>query len=269
MRVRSSWFLAMLVVGVPSIGGGATSVVAQAGDEAVRNPYIGDPDAIEQGKTFFRLSCALCHGLDARGTFRGPDLTAGRWIHGSSDADIFRTVTDGIAGTEMAASQFSDVENWMTIAYVRSLGAASRPPLAGDPRVGERIFFEQSDCLQCHMIDGRGGRLEPDLSRIGASRSPEQLREAIRQPDANISRQFEPVSVTTGDGRRIEGVIRNEDTFSIQIMDYGENLHFFFKDEVAQVTYGSSSVMPTYSPRDLGDEELRQLVAYLDGLRGR
>ena len=133
MRVRSSWFLAMLVVGVPSIGGGATSVVAQAGDEAVRNPYIGDPDAIEQGKTFFRLSCALCHGLDARGTFRGPDLTAGRWIHGSSDADIFRTVTDGIAGTEMAASQFSDVENWMTIAYVRSLGAASRPPLAGDP----------------------------------------------------------------------------------------------------------------------------------------
>ena len=75
--------------------------------------------------------------------------------------------------------------------------------------------------------------------------------------------------MTTGDGRRIEGVIRNEDTFSIQIMDYGENLHFFFKDEVAQVTYGSSSVMPTYSPRDLGDEELRQLVAYLDGLRGR
>lgn len=251
------------------LAGWGTAVGGQTAQESVINPYARDPDAIEQGRAFFRLGCALCHGVDARGTFRGPDLTEGRWIHGASDAAVFRNVSNGIPGTQMPVSFFSTAENWMIISYVRSLGAADRPPLEGDTRVGEYIFFEDSDCSQCHMIRGRGGRLGPDLSRIGASRSPEKLVEAIRRPSENINERFDHVIVRTRAGGRFEGVIKNEDTFSIQLMTYGEEMRFFFKDELEEVTYRTESVMPTYDRRSLDDEGLRDLVAFLDSQRGR
>ena len=42
------------------------------------NPLAGDPQAIEAGKYHFRINCAVCHGLNARGGGRGPDLTRAR-----------------------------------------------------------------------------------------------------------------------------------------------------------------------------------------------
>src|SRR6202162_2088596 len=77
-------------------------MVARAQEKA--NPVAGDPAAIKEGAAVFRADCSPCHGLNARGGGRGPDLTSGRWIHGSSDEDIFRTITEGVPGTEMPAN---------------------------------------------------------------------------------------------------------------------------------------------------------------------
>ena len=48
--------------------------------------------AIKEGASLFRANCSPCHGLNARGGGRGPDLTSGRWTHGSTDSAIFRTI---------------------------------------------------------------------------------------------------------------------------------------------------------------------------------
>ncbi len=85
------------------------------------NPVAGNPAAIQEGASLFRANCSPCHGLNAQGGGRGPDLTAGRWVHGSSDADIFRTITRGVPGTEMPANGFEDSETWAILAYLRSL----------------------------------------------------------------------------------------------------------------------------------------------------
>ena len=65
------------------------------------NPLAGDPAEIKEGASLFRTDCSPCHGLNARGGGRGPDLTSGLWIHGASDAAIFQTINQGIPGTEM------------------------------------------------------------------------------------------------------------------------------------------------------------------------
>ena len=88
------------------------------------NPVAGNPAAIREGASLFRANCSPCHGLNAQGGGRGPDLTAGRWVHGSSDAGIFRTITHGVPGTEMPASGFEDSETWAIVAYLRSLAPA-------------------------------------------------------------------------------------------------------------------------------------------------
>lgn len=234
-----------------------------------QNPFTRDPEAINLGRSYFRKGCSPCHGIDARGGGRGPDLTSGRMTHGDSDAALFRTIGRGVPGTEMPPSRFKGEENWMIIAFLRSLGKDSRAPVAGDRQAGKQIFFVEKNCSSCHMINGIGGRLGSDLSRIGASRSSSHLMVSIRNPGNEISKGFQTVTVVTNDGRRITGVRKNEDTFSVQLMARDEQLHLFLKKDLREVIHGQESLMPVYGEGMLNEVDLQDLTAYLDSLRGQ
>src|SRR6185503_15112645 len=152
-------------------------------------------------------------------------LTASRLVQGGSDADLYRTVSEGRPGSEMPGSGMRPDEVWNVVAYLRSLGAQLRAPLRGDARAGERVFFEESTCASCHRVNGQGGRLGPDLSRIGAARATAALVENIRRPGKDVTRGYETVAVVAKNGERTIGVRKNEDTFSVQLMDVQEKLH--------------------------------------------
>src|SRR5947207_13741699 len=77
-------------------------LAAQAADE--RNPLARDPKAAKAGEYEFRINCALCHGLGARGGGRGPDLTRAVKKHTHSDAEMFQVISNGIPGTAMPAN---------------------------------------------------------------------------------------------------------------------------------------------------------------------
>ena len=262
-----------------SITGGAAQPRSLTGPEKeVQNPLAENPEAIQQGRMLFRFSCSHCHGLGASGGLRGPDLTGGRWTHGSSDAAIFRTISKGIPGTEMSGNELFLVEEevWSVIAYLRTLSAASTAPLGGDREAGKRIFFGSGACSQCHMVNGKGGRLGPDLSRIGAARRTQHLAESIRDPSKQVTVRnplmdvtagYQTVRVVTKDGRRITGVRRNEDSFSIQLMDQREQIYLFLKKDLREAVHERRSLMPEYTEQILSDKELQNLLAYLDSLR--
>jgi putative heme-binding domain-containing protein len=254
---------------------------AAFGQPEATNPIQGDPAAIKEGASLFRANCSPCHGLNAGGGGRGPSLRSGLWIHGGSDAAIFRTISQGVAGTEMPANAFEDSETWALVAYLRSVSAASQTPVAGDSAQGERIFFGKAACAQCHMVKGRGGRLGPDLSRVGAARSAAYLTESIREPDKSLSLgmsdpnnhygiplEYETVTAVTQQGQRIIGVAKNEDAFSLQLLGQDEKLHLFLKKDLREVLHERRSLMPAYTESRLSNEELQNLLAYLTGLRG-
>src|SRR5580692_4062480 len=102
-------------------------------EKPVTNPAAAKSASINEGASLFRANCSPCHGLGARGGGRGPDLTSGRWTHGSTDSAIFRTITQGVPGTEMPANGFDDSETWAIIAYLRSLVPTKRAIVSGDP----------------------------------------------------------------------------------------------------------------------------------------
>ena len=245
---------------------------APAQVESKTNPLAGDARAIEGGRNIYRGRCGVCHGIDAKG-YRGSDLTTGDWVHGGSDAQLFTTISRGITGTEMPANpNMSDDEVWMVIAYLRTLSApGSAAPDRGDTARGEQIFWarDKGSCGQCHMVGARGGRLGPNLTRIGASRSASVLAREIRTPNEVIPVTYETITVVTRDGRKIRGVRKNEDTFSVQLMTAGEELLSFFKRDLVDVTPElERSLMPAYGPDRLSDDELTDLVRYLRTLRG-
>jgi len=245
------------------------------------NPLPGNAATLKEGASLFRSNCSPCHGVNARGGGRGPDLTSGRWSHGSSDADIFRTISDGVPGTEMPANSFADSEIWTLVTYLRSLSPAKPGRVPGNAQRGEELFTEKQGCSICHMVKGKGGGLGPDLSRIGAARSVASLTESIREPDKELSDGmldpnrwgppivYDTVIVITAEGRELKGVAKNEDTFSLQFMDMQQNLHSYSKSELKKVTHVRKSVMPAYPEQVLSSSDLQDLIAFLVTLRGQ
>jgi putative heme-binding domain-containing protein len=244
-----------------------TSVLAQTRD--LKNPVEGQPKAIAQGEYVYKSRCSLCHGLDARG-YRAPDLTTGQFSNGTSDGQLYRVITRGIPATEMPGANMNEDEVWALISYLRTVVVPGTNENArGNAQTGETIYSGKGGCGGCHMVNGKGGRLGPDLSRIGVARSRAALVREIRNASEYIPRGFEPVSVVMRDGRQIKGARKNEDSFSVQIMDTNEQLLTFLKKDLREVIDEKKSLMPDYGTDKLTDAELDDLLAYLRTLRGR
>jgi putative heme-binding domain-containing protein len=137
----------------------------------------------------------------------------------------------------------------------------------GDPVSGRTLFAGKGGCLQCHAVQNQGGSLGPDLSQVGLTRTPEALRLAIVDPDAEIQTEYLTITAETSRGERVEGIRLNEDDFSIQLRDTQENLRAFRKDHLRTLGRELRSLMPSYAEK-LSAAEISDLVAYLGTLKG-
>lgn len=234
-----------------------------------KNPFANDPRAAADGRPTFRLFCSPCHGIKAEGG-RGPDLTRGVFSAGDGDADLFNVIANGATGTEMPEfqSRLGDENIWRVIAYIRSVTKRDSTPVTGDRQAGEKLFWAKGQCGTCHMLGSKGGRMGPELTRIGRTRSAAYLRESIVDVNADLTPGFFAVTVVTKDGKKIVGVQRGFDNFSAQFMDAGEKFYSFQKSEVTSMKREFRSLMPDNYRKMFSDAELNDLVAYLAGLRG-
>jgi len=249
-------------------------------DSQEKNPFAGEPKAIKLGEFQFRSNCAFCHGLGGRGGGRGPDLTRAKKRHGSTDAEMFHNIHEGIAGTAMPAAVGSigvgmtDEEIWQVVAYLRSIQASASSEPVGDAKHGKELFGGASGCSMCHMIQGKGGRLGPDLSGTGAARSTEYIVDSIRYPSRRLAQglteptkefaqEYETVTVVTADGQKYMGVVLNEDQFTLQMLDMREQLHLLEKGKLKSFEKKRESLMPAYDQKMLSEKDVQDLVAFL------
>ncbi|HTT34247.1 MAG TPA: c-type cytochrome, partial [Methylomirabilota bacterium] len=201
--------------------------------------------------------------------------------HGSTDAEIFHNIHDGIAGTAMPAATnggigvgMTDEEIWQVVTYLRSVQVKAPVQPAGNAAHGKELFYGSAACSTCHMVEGKGGRLGPDLTGTGGSRSTEYLVESVRNPSRRLAQgvfeamkefpqEYESVSVVTADGTKYAGVALNEDQFTLQMLDTREQLHLFEKDKLRSYEKRRESAMPAYDQKTLSDKDLQDLIAYL------
>ena len=246
-----------------------------------KNPFAGDAKAAKLGEFQFRVNCAFCHGLSAKGGGRGPDLTKAQKKHGNSDADLFRTISQGVAGTAMPAGTnggigvgMTDEEIWQVITYIRSVQVKAPEKPIGDAAHGRDLYFGKARCGTCHMVEGKGGRLGPDLSAVGSARATDYIVDSVRNPSRRLAQgvaeamkefpqEYETVTVVTPEGKRITGVAMNEDSFTVQMMDADEKIYLFEKDKLKSFEKSRESLMPPYDAKILSDQELNDIIAFL------
>jgi putative heme-binding domain-containing protein len=228
-------------------------------------PYA--PADIQYGARVFAAQCAVCHGATGD-MVAGVDLRSGRFRRATSDAELTALITTGIPGTAMPAFKFSAAELTGIVAYIRNMRDFTAGSVAvGDAARGQALFEGRGRCTTCHRVNGRGPRLAPDLSDIGAIRTAASLQRSILEPSASIQPMNRSVRAVTRDGKVVAGRRLNEDTYTVQLLDEQERLVSLDKADLREYSVVPTSSMPPYK-ETLSASEVADVVAYLLTLKG-
>jgi hypothetical protein len=158
----------------------------------------------------------------------------------------------------------TDVDAWLA-----ALG--NSPPAGdGDAMAGRRVFFSRvAACANCHQVDGRGGRIGPDLTLVAGQLSRERLLESILDPSKEVAPQFVPYAIRTEDGRTFTGVFVGEDgARNQQFGDTEGKIHRVAAEQIEDRKPIDKSLMPDNYGQTLTVGELRDLLAFLRSRSG-
>lgn len=135
-----------------------------------------------------------------------------------------------------------------------------------DPEAGERIFFHPrgAACSRCHAVDGRGGRVGPELSAIGQTLSRERLIESILRPSKEVAPQFVSWKIALRDGTTRTGVMLGEDGGGARTFVDAQGQSFQVKrDDVEESAADTKSIMPDDLHTLMTIQEFRDVLAFL------
>jgi putative heme-binding domain-containing protein len=222
---------------------------------------------IEAGSRLFSSQCQACHGPTGD-QVTGIDLRRGQFRRSTSDEDLAKVITTGVAGTAMPPFSLQATEVSSVIAFIRAgFDPAGTAVKVGNAARGRQLFEGKGTCGTCHRVNGVGPRVAPDLSDIGAARTPTALQRAMLEPSAVMMPINRPVRIVMKDGRTLTGRRFNEDTFTVQLIDQQERLLSLEKKDIKALEVQTTSPMPSFNGK-LTAEEMSDVIAYLITLKG-
>ncbi len=260
--VRRACVVALMAL-CPVVLSGGNAATRQETPRQKQSASTDAPSGL--GRLTFESTCASCHGLDGRGGERGPDIASRAEVLRLSDRDMLQVLRDGIPAAGMPAFGFlGSAKLRAVLGYLRTLqGKGSTATISGDPQNGERLFFGEARCAECHMVRGKGGFLSSDLSAYAAHLAASEIRSAISNPGGNSSEPRTLVTATLRDGRVMEGLVRNEDNFSLQLQSVDGTFHFLQTSDIAKVEPHTQPLMPADYGATLTPAQLDDLAGYL------
>ena len=256
---------------------------------------LSDPQFIAEGSKLFATNCgnAYCHGTGGLGG-GAPQLRD----RGIERAYAFKSISNGISGTPMPAfkSVLSEEQIWKLVAFIVSDAkktpssnpaafAESPPPRSstpikapetgtpassvGDEQAGKALFFDSSrpkNCSACHVFNGEGTAIGPDLSAAAANKSARDLFLSIILPRDVKESQYATITVALRNGDKITGIKKEEDAESLKVFDTTELpavLRTVQKENISKIEYVKESVMPADYASSYTIKQLLDIVTFL------
>jgi len=143
------------------------------------------------------------------------------------------------------------------------------PPIDVDVKEGELVFFDESrgvTCSKCHVLNGKGSKVGPDLTGIGAVQTPQYLIESVLKPSEIIVKGFETMYLMTNDGMAYNGLLVSQDEDEVVLMvdeDGAMEEYVFYPDEIAQMQKQDVSIMPGNFQDMLTTKEFYGVILFL------
>ena len=89
------------------------------------NPLSGRPELVAGGQKVFEQRCTQCHGDDAQGTNRAPNLLSRR-VQAQTDGTLFWKIGSGDTRAGMPSFSFLPAtQRWQLVLYLRGLSRTS------------------------------------------------------------------------------------------------------------------------------------------------
>ncbi len=152
---------------------------------------------------------------------------------------------DGATTTEMQAQ----LEKYQTI--------LSGP---GDPYPGKKLYVQM--CGKCHTLHATGGKIGPDLTTYKRDDVRRMLLNVIN-PSAEIREGFETLIAVLNDGRVVTGFLVEQDPQSVSLRSTDGQTVTLSRADIDELIPQKKSLMPEGQLKDLTDDQVRNLFAYL------
>jgi putative membrane-bound dehydrogenase-like protein len=249
---------------------------------------LGAATALGQASLDDRQRTVLARSVAAAGPLELPRLLPA--FERSKDAAVGGLLVEELAKSPGLESLSADLVRKALLSYPAAIAERARPLLQrlepdrekqaarlaelepllaeGDARRGREVLFgKKAVCLTCHTVQGQGGHVGPDLSKIGAVRTGRDLLESIVFPSATFARGFEPYVVTTVQGQTFTGVMARETADAIFLVDATRSETRIPRGSIEAIVPGKVSIMPQGLDQQLTRQELADLVAFLRSLK--
>ncbi len=134
----------------------------------------------------------------------------------------------------------------------------------GDVRRGQAVFNSpKAACASCHAIGYLGGKVGPDLTHIARIRNERDLLEAIVFPSASFVRGYEPITITTREGKVINGLPRKDTPEEVILVVNVDQEVRVAREDIEEMQPSRVSVMPAGLDQQLTRRDLADLVTFL------
>ncbi len=210
--------------------------------------------------------CVGCHGDDGRGTDQGPALAGSPSVRARSAQSLRAVIRNGVPSAGMPAFDFPpDTIDALATMIASWNAVAAQASVPGDAAAGRRFFAGTGQCVSCHLAQGEGSAIGPDLSDIALTSTVSEIRDALLNPDARIAPGYGMVSARLRDGRTLRGFARSRSSFDVAIQDLAGAFHTLSFDNVVSITEEKTSHMAAVKA---SADELRDVIAYLSTMTG-
>ena len=189
------------------------------------------PEQVAHGQQLFSGNCSFCHGSDARGGEKGPNLVRARVVLDDQHGELITPIVQngipaqGMPTFALSETDIADIAAWLHVQPLSDRGTPSALDiLVGNAQEGETFFNGAGRCTQCHSVTG-------DLAGIGGTYDPKTIQNLIvsgggRRFGRRSTRSAPPpkvplptVTVTFPSGQTVKGELDHISVFVVALRE--------------------------------------------------
>jgi putative heme-binding domain-containing protein len=221
-------------------------------------------------RTYVQMFEDVAEVEDARKLLAAIGKSSGKRV--LSDQDIERIVMRFPGDeklTSLSIALYSVLKGGgVTLKPVVSLPIAIADLPTGGVDSGKQVFFgRKAACSSCHRVGSEGGKIGPDLSKVGERRSERDLLEAVIVPSASLARGYESHVFRIADGRTLTGLVVRETAESMFLRTNDQREIRLRRSDIEEQKPSELSIMPAGLENTMSRQELADLLAYLKSLQ--